>query len=74
MTGDEREREAIRAEVHDVLLNAEARPGGPVGIVAERYEDAVMTAMRAVGWITSDGLLTKRGAGRALAVQDEEWG
>lgn len=75
MTDEDRaEIELIQSEIRDALLNAEARPGGPIGLVDEKRRTEILVAMRIVGWIGPKGGLTVKGAARARNLQFEKWG
>lgn len=64
------EREDLRDDIEDSLLNAEVRIGGRIGLASEEAQ----RHMFILGLIGAAGGLTRRGATRARQLQLERWG
>lgn len=59
---------------HDMLLNAEARAGGRIGIGSPDEEEQVHDLLRDAGFLSVNNRLTKAGADKARALQQAYWG
>lgn len=64
----------VSDQANDMLLNAEARAGGRIGIGNSGTEQQAHSLLRDAGFLTVNGRLTKAGADKARELQQERWG
>lgn len=61
-------------EAFDMLLNAQARTGGRIGIGDRATEQDSWRELRELGLLSPRNFLTARGAERAWQIQWDRWG
>lgn len=66
--------EALSEQARDMLLNADARVGGSLGIGARETEEGTWRELRELGLIGDKNGLTRRGSRIAQAMQTAHWG
>lgn len=65
--------EDLVAAVRDSLICAEPWVGGAIGLLPQKYEDAIRAYMTKQGWLGRGGCLTRRGALEAFRLQRAEF-